>query len=45
MRNLTRKVALVCIALIATAGIVATPSAADADTGWGFRVIPGHHAK
>ncbi|WP_181411154.1 hypothetical protein [Nocardioides humi] len=43
MKNLTRKTAFGIIALIAAAGVVAIPVSAEADTGWGWRVIPSHH--
>lgn len=43
MKKLARKTAFGLAALITAAGIVSFPTAAEADTGWGWRVF--HHAK
>ncbi|MBM7517920.1 hypothetical protein [Nocardioides nitrophenolicus] len=43
MKKLARKTAFGLAALITAAGIVSLPAAAEADTGWGWRVFP--HAK
>ena len=43
MKKLARKTAFGLAALITAAGIISLPAAAEADTGWGWRVVP--HAK
>ena len=40
MKKITRRVAFAAAALIASLGVVALPTAAEADTGWGWRVVP-----
>ncbi|WP_408897201.1 hypothetical protein ACJ5H2_20050 [Nocardioides sp. R1-1] len=39
MKKLARKSAFALAAVITTAGIVALPTAAEADTGWSWRVV------
>ena len=39
MKKAARRFALATVALIASVGIVALPSAAEADTGWPSRVV------
>lgn len=39
MKKAARRFALASVALIATLGVVSLPSAAEADTGWPFRVV------
>ncbi|HWJ66930.1 MAG TPA: hypothetical protein VNT31_09655 [Nocardioides sp.] len=40
MKKIARRTAFAAAALIASLGIVALPTAAEADTGWGWRVAP-----
>ncbi len=44
MKKLARKSALALAAVVATAGVLSIPTSAEADTGWGWRVIPGKTA-
>ena len=45
MKKIARRAAFAAAALITSLGIIAMPTAAEADTGWPLRVIPKniHH--
>ncbi|GAA4818350.1 hypothetical protein ACFQ0K_09780 [Nocardioides caeni] len=39
MKKLARRTAFGLAALITAAGVVSLPTAAEADTGWGWRIV------
>lgn len=39
MKKIARKAAITFAVLVAAVGVVSMPTAAEADTGWGWRVI------
>lgn len=44
MKKLARRTAAFSFAVVVTTiGVVSIPTAAEADTGWGWRVIPTAH--
>ncbi|WP_157538525.1 MULTISPECIES: hypothetical protein [unclassified Nocardioides] len=42
MKKAARRIAFATVALIASLGVVSLPSAAEADTGWPFRIMVRH---
>jgi hypothetical protein len=41
MKKIVRKTAVALVMVAAVSGVVAAPTAAEADTGWSWRVVPG----